>query len=274
MLQISPSHAALALLSLISCGGAAGAQVVMPNGGQDTTMLAKCSVAASHDEPLVTEWPASYKARLEASLHEGVVAVEYSGCDLRIVDGCHVPGTYAWQKTTLSTDTTDIHDDDELFAKLPLGAASLSGQLQTSGSLHVQTTVAGHMRLVTGPSPDATRGAECARATHLVSGLSIGAFKLVAGGALSGDAKLHVGLAAATGSTAQSRSILRTSGDPDACARATKAAPDGECNSPIQIFLTPIRRSVPLRVLSPIPDERSELLAPRGSLVALGPAAR
>ena len=60
------------------------------------------------------------------------------------------------KKTTLSTDTTDIRDEDELYAKLPLGAASLSGQLKTSGTLHVQTTVSGHMRLVSGPTTDAT----------------------------------------------------------------------------------------------------------------------
>lgn len=259
-----PSRAALALgfallplgLSVACANGAAG-QSVMPNGGHDTTPLAKCTVAASHDEPLVTEWPASYKSRLEASLHHGVVAVEYSGCELLIVDGCQLPGAYAWKKTTLSTDTTDIHDEDELYAKLPLGAASLTGQLKTSGTLHVQTTVSGEMRLVTGASADATRGAECARATHIVTALSVGAFKLFAGGTASGKAGVEMGpTAGAQASGIQSKSILRTAGDPASCERATKDEPFAECNSPIQIFLAPIRRSIPLNVLSPIPEER------------------
>ena len=240
-----------------ACGNGVMAQAVMPNGGQDPTPLAKCSVAASHEQPLVTEWPASYKARLEALLREGAVAVEYSGCDLRIVDTCKVPGTYAWKRTTLSTDTTDIKDEDDLYAKLPLGAASLSGQLKTSGSLSVQTTVAGQMQLVGSAAADATSGAECARATHLVVALSVGAFKLVAGGEASAGAGAELGNAGVHGSTSQTKSILRAAGDPARCQQSTKDEPSPDCRSPIQIFLTPIRRSVPLHVLSPLPDEKS-----------------
>ncbi len=243
-----------ALVSLGACGGGA-AQAVIPNDGHDPTDLARCSVAASHDEPLVTEWPASYKARLEASLHEGAVAVAYSGCDLRIIDSCRITGTYQWKKTTLSADTTEINDEDELYAKLPIGAASLSGQLHTSGSLSVQTTVSGHMRLVGGYSADATNGAECAQATHIVTGLSIGAFKLVAGGKASGQAGVVAGSAGVGGSGTQSKSLLRTAGDPTSCSKATEDAPSGECRSPIQIFLQPIHRAVQLNALSPIPAE-------------------
>jgi len=172
-------------LSLLAsgCGQPLHAKGAMPNEGHDTSHLAKCNVAASREQPLVTEWPAPYKARLEALLQGGAVAVEYSGCDLKIVDRCRLSGSYAWKKTTLSTDTTDIQDEDDLYAKLPLGAAALSGQLKTSGSLHVQTTVSGQLQLVGKAAEDATSGAECSRATHLVTALSVGAFKLVAGGA-------------------------------------------------------------------------------------------
>ncbi len=245
----------LACLSAAACGNAVVARTAMPNGGLDPTPLAKCRVAASHEQPLVTEWPASYKARLEALLHEGAVAVEYSGCELRIVDTCRIPGSYAWKKTTLSTDTTDIHDEDDLYAKLPLGAVSLSGQLRTSGSLHVQTTVSGQMQLV-GTVGDATSGAECARATHLVTALSVGAFKLVAGGEVTAGAGAEVHGVGVHGSGSESAAILRAAGDPASCTHATKDEPSAECRSPIQIFLTPIRRSVPLHVLSPLPDEK------------------
>jgi hypothetical protein len=250
------SLVALSMVSIAGCGNAAVAQAVMPNNGQEITPLAKCSVGASHDQPLVTEWPASYKARLEAMLQGGAVAVEYAGCELRIIDRCKLPGSYAWRKTTLATDTTDIRDEDELFAKLPLGAVALSGELKTSGSLHVQTTVSGQMQLVGKAADDATSGAECSRATHLVTALSVGAFKLVAGGDVSGKAGAEAGTIGAHGATKQSKSILRAAGDPAACERATATEPNGECRSPIQIFLTPIRRSVPLNILSPLPDEK------------------
>jgi hypothetical protein len=248
--------AALVLLAGTGCGRGAAAHAAMPNGGHDTSHLAKCSVAASREQPLVTEWPAPYKARLEALLQGGAVAVEYSGCDLRIIDRCRLSGSYAWKKTTLSTDTTDIQDEDDLYAKLPLGAASLSGQLRTSGTLHVQTTVSGQLQLVGKAAEDATSGAECSRATHLVTALSIGAFKLVAGGRAKVSAGVEVGNTGAGASTAQSKSILRAAGDAGSCERATKDEPSAECRSPIQIFLTPIRRSIPLNILAPLPDEK------------------
>lgn len=238
------------------CGASLPTESVMPNGGHDTAQLARCSVAASHEQPLVTEWPASYKARLEAMLQAGAVAVEYSGCELKIVDRCKLAGQYAWRKTTLSTDTTDIADEDELYTKLPLGAVSLTGQLKTSGSLHVQTTVSGQLQLVGKAADDATHGAECARATHLVSALSVGAFKLVAGGAIDARGGAEVGLTKVGGSAAQKQSVLRAAGEPGRCEHATKDEPDPDCRSPIQIFLTPIKRSVPLDHLSPLPDEK------------------
>lgn len=243
-------------LPAAGCGGAApAAESAMPNGGHDTAELARCSVAKSQEQPLVTEWPASYKARLEALLQGGAVAVEYSGCDLKLVDRCKLSGSYAWKKTTLSTDATDIHDEDDLYAKLPLGAATLSGQLRTSGALRVETTVSGQLQLVGKAADDETSGAECARATHLVMALSVGAFKLVSGGEAQAGAGAELGRAGVGATTSRRRSVLRSAGDAETCARATSDEPSQECRSPIQIFLTPIRRSVPLQKLSPLPDE-------------------
>jgi hypothetical protein len=54
----------------------------------------------------------------------------------------------------------------------------------------------------------------------------------------------------------ETKAILRAAGDPASCGHSTKDEPNPDCRSPIQIFLTPIRRSVPLRVLSPLPDEK------------------
>ncbi|MSP24398.1 MAG: hypothetical protein EXR75_04395 [Myxococcales bacterium] len=248
---------ALSLLApaVTGCGYRGLADKVIPHGGHDPTPLARCTVAQSHEQPLVTEWPAPYKARLEAMLQDGAVAVDYSGCELRIIDGCKVPGSYKWNKTTLSRDTTDIRNEDELFAKLPVGALALSGELKAAGSLQVQTTVTGQLRLVGGATRDATLGAECPGATHLVTALSIGAFKLMAGGSVSGEAGVALPGAGLKGATRESTSILREAGDPASCARATKEHPSPDCRSPIQIFLLPIQRSIPLNVLSPIPDE-------------------
>lgn len=243
------------IAALAGCASAPLADAVIPNGGHDPTELAKCSVAASQDQPLVTEWPAPYKARLEALLAQGAVAVEYTGCELKIVDRCKIPGSYAWHRTTLSTDATQIRDEDDLYAKLPLGALSLAGELKTRGSLEVETTVVGQLQLVGKAADDATSGAECGRATHLVTALSVGAFRLVAGGEVSAGAKVEAGAAGAGLGTNQAKSTLRAAGDAEACRATRDDAPNADCRSPIQIFLSPIRRSVPLNILSPLPSE-------------------
>lgn len=225
--------------STVAC--AATPRAVLPNDGHDPTPLAKCSVAASKMEPLVTEWPASSKARLEALIAEGAVAVAYSGCELRIVDTCKPKGSYRWSRTTLSTDTTEIRSEDELYAKLPLGATSLEGDLRRAGRLSVTTTVSGQMKLVDATDTAGTEG--CAEATHFVTALSVGAFKLTAGGMVSASGGVGVGGAGAGGRTASAESVMHEAGDPRACSDATDASPSASCRSPLQIFLQPIPRN-------------------------------
>src|SRR5262249_39036359 len=180
--------APLALAGAAGCmqsSSAAKARSVLPHAPAEQ---AKCRVAASQSSPLVTEWPASEKANLEVLLRNGTVAVAYSGCSMRLLPECRVRGEYHWERTTPSTDSLEINDSDELFAKMPLGAASLEAELKRSGKLSVQTTVSGQLRLENASLAEVPRDGACAQATHLLTGLSLGAFALKAGG--SKDTKL------------------------------------------------------------------------------------
>lgn len=208
----------------------------------DPTPLGRCKIAASASSPLVTEWPASEKAHLESLSVSQTVAVQFSGCEMRIIDGCRLPGHYAWRRTTLSTDTVEITNADDLYAKLPLGALSLEGELERSGRLAVRTTVAGQLRLEGLETANANTP-DCSEATHVVSAISVGAFKMLSGGALragGGGSTLGVG---ASVSTRQSESVMRESGVQDACGAASAEAPDPQCGAPIQLFLSPLRRA-------------------------------
>jgi len=201
---------------------------------------AKCRVAASQSSPLVTEWPASEKANLEVLLRNGTVAVAYSGCSMRLLPECRVRGEYHWQRTTPSTDSLEINDSDELFAKLPLGAASLEGELKRSGKLSVQTTVSGQLRLENASIAEVPRDGACAQATHLLTALSLGAFALKAGGQKDAKATAGISVAEAGMKTERSADLLRSAGDADTCAQSTNESPHVNCASPIQAFLTPL----------------------------------
>jgi hypothetical protein len=202
---------------------------------------AKCRVAASQSSPLVTEWPASEKANLEAMIGVGAVAVAYSGCAMRVLPQCRVRGAYRWMRTTPATDVIEIKDQDELFAKLPLGAGSLEGELKRSGELSVRTTISGQLKLEGVGPGDVPNDGECASATHLVAALSVGAFSLTAGGALGGKGSVEVAaVGSAGGGVERSEKRLRSAGEPDSCKESTMEAAHANCRSPIQTFLLPL----------------------------------
>src|SRR5512138_1006253 len=174
-----PLALVLAAAALAGCAGPRYAGPAIPElAGRE----GRCRVGGGRSNPLVTEWPASEKANLEAQLATGAVAVEYTGCSMRVLAQCRLPGGYGWQRTTPSSDTIEIEDEDQLYAKLPLGAVSLEGELKRTGKLTVYTHVAGQLR-VSGVVPEQVPlHGECARATHVVSALAVGAFSLSGSG--------------------------------------------------------------------------------------------
>jgi hypothetical protein len=208
---------------------------------QHSDGLAKCRIAANHESPLVTEWPASEKANLEARLREGTVVVSYSGCEMRLLSQCRVPGSYGWRRTTTSTDVVEIRSADDLYAKLPLGAVSLEGELERTGRLAVQTTVAGQLQLMDFDPNLAARDPACVGATHVVSALSVGAFKLRSGGSFKARGTADVQTIGTVGGSADGEeSLMREAGVPARCEESTETSAHFECSSPIQVFLRPL----------------------------------
>jgi hypothetical protein len=143
-------------------------------------------------------------------------------------------------RTTPSTDSLSIDDADDLYAKLPLGAASLEGELKRTGKLQVKTVVSGQLRLTGATVADVPGDGPCAQATHLVTALSVGAFALTAGGERKGNIGASVQLGEAKMERELSAEQLRSAGDFDACGQSTAEGPSGNCASPIQVFLTPL----------------------------------
>lgn len=235
---VDVGRAVLALLGLAIVSACAGA----PSGTGDLAPVAsspasRCRTGAASDSPLVTEWSASEKAHLEGLAASQAVAVVFSGCELRVVDACKPTGKYAWRRTTLSTDTIEIGSGDELWAKLPLGAVRLEGELARSGRLAVRTTVAGQLGLG-GYDPDSLAKQDaCREVTHVVSAISVGAFGLLSGGAMTARGGGGVvGIGAGAG-TRREEEVVRRAGDPAACGAAREDAPNPACAAPIQIFL-------------------------------------
>jgi hypothetical protein len=222
--------------------GADGAAMpAMPN------LQARCQYGATQTSVLITEWTASDKADFEALMQSGHgVAVAFSGCQMRVLPECQLGGGYLWQRTTPSTDYVQIANDADLYAKLPLGAASLGGELSRAGSLTVTTTVAGQDVLQGVGVEDLPNSQDCADATHIIQAVSMGAFVMTAGSQVSGGADVSAaGIGEVGGSASQTAQVIEAAGDTNACAQTGDNAPAGDCDSPIQVFLTPIPGRAP-----------------------------
>jgi hypothetical protein len=222
------------------CGGAG--TPLRANAPKLSDDEALCRAAALRETPLVTEWTAAEKASLQARLRSGGLAVEYTGCSMRPILSCNVRGSYRWQRTTLSSETIAIQNKDELFTKLPLGAFALEGELARAGLLQVRTMVGGQYVLEGTTAADVPDYGDCAAATHLLSAVSIGSFKLNSGGSIRAGGAVGVGEIGGGANTASSETMLREAGDFESCSLSTDDIPNIGCSSPIQAFLVPLPR--------------------------------
>ncbi|HWB77623.1 MAG TPA: hypothetical protein VG755_21805, partial [Nannocystaceae bacterium] len=198
---------------------------------------AKCKVVASQERPLIVEWPSSDRADLEVRASRGLVVVRYEGCNMIMLPRCNAQGAYAYAPVTTKQDNVTIKDSDELYAALPAGAARFEAKLQKSGQLNVAMTIVGVM-VADRVSVDATElEGDCEGATHVVVGLSVGAFEFFAGAdAEIGAAATIKGAGIGADSKAQ-RETLSRDGDPSACAAATRddKAPPANCGASLRL---------------------------------------
>lgn len=226
------------VLSMLACRSPAERlakppELEIPGGG-------KCVVGGTASHPLVVEWAAAERASLEARLKRGLVAVRVDGCAIEVQRQCDVTGEYTYLGLTRKNDRVKIRSADELYAQLPLGAARLEGKLARSGELDVEIALVGMLEAPEGrPGRDLLAG-DCEAATHVITGVQVGAFHFFAGGA--GEIKVGAGfnqIGAGGGSTAE-RETLSADGQPASCDASTTSdtrPPEG-CGALIRIELS------------------------------------
>ncbi|MBK6512927.1 MAG: hypothetical protein IPG04_02110 [Polyangiaceae bacterium] len=234
-----PRHLTLLVFTagLVALSGCAGQQLIAstPTVEDADDQQATCKVAKDPLNPLVVEWPGTAKVDLETASRRGLVAVSYSGCTMKILSGCEIKGGYELEKTTPARDRIEISDNNELYAKLPLGAASLKGELSLGSALELDYIAVGQR--VANVQPMETVG-ECTGATHYVRTITVGAFRLDAKAKGKAGLGVEVGPGGAGIAREESARKLRAQGEVDACVKN----PDGtECGAILQLGLAPLR---------------------------------
>lgn len=207
----------------------------------------KCGVAKSQSSPLIVEWPSSERARLESMTKNGLVAVRYIGCEMQTLPNCRVREKYRYTALTPKHDQMRITSEDELYASMPIHAASFEGKLQQAGELNVSMTIVGRFEAESASFDTGSLEGECREATHVVSAITTGAFRFFAGAGAStegGAAVLGAGVGAKSSS---SQETLAQDGNESACSgsSASDSAPPFECGALIRLEVTPITAGKP-----------------------------
>lgn len=199
---------------------------------EDATGVATCKVAKDPLNPLIVEWPATEKTSFATASQRGIVAVRYEGCTLRVLADCVGVGSYELIGSQPILERIDVENADELYAKLPLGAAGLVGDLSTNASLRLNYVSVGQ-RVASGP-PAKWDGPSCPQATHFVRAITVGAYELKRVTKLKVAGGVDTPIAELGGGHTESTQSIRGSGDVNGC----YAEPGGECNAVIQLSLT------------------------------------
>ena len=202
---------------------------------------ARCPDEDGEARPFVVEWDATDLATFEAKASRDLVFVSYEGCELELLYGCSdngVPGRYGAYASPIFTSGTvesfEMHNEAELWAKLPLGAASIGAEVSAGETLELQYYVSGtamSTRNYVERAAIADNG-RCASATHFVSSYNLGAFRL-----LAHEQAQRAGAAAVAGAgSASESSNLKTGGEIEDCTSRTQQ----HCRVPIRLALQPI----------------------------------
>ncbi len=229
----------------------------------------KCSVAVSQDKPLIVEWPSADRAQLEARAKTEVVVIRYDGCELEMLPRCEAPGSYAYTSVAPKQDTVRIRNVDELYAQIPAGAYSLEGKLAAAGELTIDMMMVGRLDTDTPVVTANDLQGDCRGATHVMTGMTVGAFEFFAGASAEAGAAVKAGSAGAGARGSHAKETLTRDGSLTSCVEA-EAPPQG-CSAPLRIEVARLGNPRPMPVaVSSASAEPPEVACPAGTFMRDG----
>jgi len=224
----------------------------------------KCSVAVSQDKPLVVEWPSADRAQLEARAKTRVVVIRYDGCELEMLPRCEAPGAYAYTSVAPKQDTVHIRNLDELYAEVPAGAVSLEGKLAAAGELTIDMMMVGRLDTDTPVVTANELEGDCFGATHVMTGMTVGAFEFFAGASAEAGLGVRAGQAGAGARGEHVKETLTRDGTLESCVE-TDAPPKG-CSAPLRIEVARLGTPRKAPVAAPVSTEVEPVAdCPQGS---------
>jgi hypothetical protein len=206
---------------------------------------ARCAAGRPDVRPFVVTWDATDQSSFASHAQDSIVLVRVSGCELEVLDQCTIPGEYRLRETEGNMQSLSVDSADQLYAKLPLGVAALSGTLEQSGAVQVKYFVRG-TRAATAPALFRSQlPAGCESATHFVLNYAAGAYEVGTTSASGASAEASAFGAAAGAGTKSQTSVSYRGGDIAACDKKE------HCTAPIRLRLMPIAEGAPPADVAP-----------------------
>jgi hypothetical protein len=253
MTRIALTIACLLPLALTACGRVPKATTTRDSGQSglmDETFAGKNACNPDNAErPFIIEWDATDMSSFESYAASDVVIVKYEGCNLKLLDECRndsirgSQGAYRpveW--TTGSLEKLNISNQGELYAKLPLGAASLGGRVAGGEKFSMEYYVAGTRNATRDAvyRDDLAANPGCAGATHFVYGYNLGAFALGSVKEFSAEVGASAYGFGAGGKTSSNSTAEKKGGDLAVC-KSDSATEVAGCKAPIRLSLRRLR---------------------------------
>jgi TPR repeat protein len=261
----------------LGCGPGTAAEAVRAEAPSASQAVGDgpCGDVTAGGEPLVVDWKPEQRGNLEIAMKEGVAVVAYSCDKLELLGSCHIAGEYGYIGMTTREQVVRLESSDEVRANLPLSGATLGGELARGTTLEVAMILVGKRRTTWNEPTRADLAGDCDRATHYVSGATVGAFALDSGSQAKVRAAAEVfGAGASSGSTS-GKQVMNRDGNPDDCKKATPDAtvPPPQCGAPVRLVLAPIAKAPAADAPPPAPAQKvaaAEAACPAGLVLAEG----
>jgi TPR repeat protein len=226
-----------------------GAPLTAP-GTADAFGKGKCDAGQPLNDRDLMAWDSTSRAALAAVRRQGIAVVRYEaeGCNahLELLGSCIAKGKYDFVPYWESKSKL-VENEADLYAKLPIGASTLAGELSGDRLLRTDYMLAGLAQTQIGSNfriEDLV--GDCARATHLITRIYLGGFAMVAGEKRSLKASASFFSASSGGQTDASLQQIEHAGDAAACNASHESGKESaNCAVPLRIGLLSLEQARP-----------------------------
>ncbi len=151
-----------------------------------------CPHAAGVLEPWIASSDLSKELLLKSKNGAKSIFIRNDGCHIRILGDCGVSGTYGFNSTGRTKIGEYIYNEGDLYKYLPHSASALAPQFKDGGLWSFQTVIVGEYKNSMASVGRDQLAEDCSEATHFVSKMSVGAYRIESKTEQRGQSKIDV----------------------------------------------------------------------------------